>query len=827
MNDVIRWLFSLEQLEFGAEGVRLGLARPMPAWAWFLIIAATVAVSAWSYWRLAGPATARAALASARALVVLLLAILACGPELVRPNVVVESDWILVLADRSASLTIPDAPGAPPGTTRDEQLRQALRDAWPMWSRLAQRRHVVWLGFDAGAYELTSAEPEAPTDAAQIELGPPTGRRTAIGRALEQALRRAAARPVAAVVVLSDGRSLDTPSRQTLSRLRAERIPVFTVPLGDPSPVDDLALRRIDAPSLAFVDDIVPVTVTLDRLGEPDQTGRPDRIRLIDRDTGLVLDQRDLPPSPPGHAQSVALRHRPATGGQRVWIVELIPGGHDLIADNNRAEVSIELVDRPLRVVYFDGYPRWERHYLTRLLLRERSIQSSSLMLAPNRRYRQEGDVTLESLPRSPEEWAGIDVVILGDLRPELFSREQLEQLREHVAVRGAGLLWIGGPGATPQAWHNTPLADLLPFRLSAQPGTAATALAPWPVPVTMARTPSAERLGVLELAEAAERDADGWPARLSDPATGWSRLRWAQRIDPELVKPAAEVLAVARPVMQPTASRDDASARSQPPLPQAAPLVLTMRFGSGRVVYVGTDEIWRWRYGRGETLPERFWLPLIRLLGRESLARAAQPAILDVTPARADVDRPVRVAVRLIDQALVDARPIGVQVRIEPLDRDAQRSAPDEPHDTIDPSITPGEAPIELRLIPDNESAGGAAFAATWVPTRPGRFRVRVVDPLLAGANLQAMIDVQPPDHELRHPDADHILLHTLSEQTDGAVLLPHELRTLPDRIPNREIAIATDPDVETLWDTPAALLALVVLLTAEWMGRRLIRLS
>src|SRR5690606_20500107 len=97
-------------------------------------------------------------------------------------------------------------------------------------------------------------------------------------------------------------------------------------------------------------------------------------------------------------------------------------------------------------------------------------IDTSSLMLAPARRYIEEGDTLLGAPPRTSEGWEPLDVIILGDLRADLFSHEQLAQLREHVASRGAGLLWIAGPGATPQSWRGTPMEDLLPFTMEGGP---------------------------------------------------------------------------------------------------------------------------------------------------------------------------------------------------------------------------------------------------------------------------------------------------------------------------------------------------------------------
>ena len=54
-------------------------------------------------------------------------------------------------------------------------------------------------------------------------------------------------------------------------------------------------------------------------------------------------------------------------------------------------------------------------------------------------------------------------------------------------------------------------------------------------------------------------------------------------------------------------------------------------------------------------------------------------------------------------------------------------------------------------------------------------------------------------------------------------------DLKTLsePAVLPNREVHITGTPDVQPLWDKPATLAFLLVLLGAEWVGRRLIRLA
>ena len=797
MNDLLNSVLGLDEMGFGAQDVVFELARPLAPWMWAIGIGLAALASWWSYRRLIGPRPARGGLADVRTLTLPLEQLLIAGPQLVRERTRVESDWVVVLADRSASMSVPDGPG---GITRDAQLARALRDSSETWESIAQSKRVLWLGFDAGAYELQN-------DGAAPDLGDPDGRRTALGASIEQALRRVAARPTSGIVVLSDGRSSDGLDRTSLRRLQGDQIPVFSVPLGSPEPSSDLGVTAIEAPELAFVRDSTPVVVELERLGE----GRVDPdsvVQLLDEATGEVLAEQPVGDAlDESSTARVTLTPKGESPGARRWIARVIPRGDDLIADNNEMSVAIELVDRPLRVLYLDGYPRWENHYLKQLLLREGSIRSSSLLLAADRRYTQEGDVAITRLPQSPGEWEEYDVIVLGDLRSDLLGRSQLEALREHIAVRGAGLLWIGGEGATPDTWFETPLGDLLPVRSASGLSLDSPRLDAWDEDVTLVRTPEGARLGVLELS-----DTPGvWPARLSDPRTGWSRLRWMQKIEAARVKPAASVLASGVPVS--AFSPELLDEQGAGALLVGSPGVLSMRYGAGRVVYVATDEIWRWRYGRGEDLPERFWLPLVRMLGREGLARSGRSALFRATPKRGEVGRNVRLSLELLDQSLVDAAPTSVRIEITSNDAGV------------------GSRPVELRLSPegvlDSDNDSARSFGSSWATNEAGSYTVRVTEPLLAPLGLSATLEVWPSDDERRNPETDHASLTELSEQTGGRVVPVSQMSDLANLLPNRELVMTGPREVSPLWDRPLVLAMLILLLAVEWVGRRLIRLA
>lgn len=780
MNALLDRLLGLKRLSFAGEGVSFGFAHPVPAWAWVLIVLACVIAAFWSYRRLLGPKPARWSLASLRTLLLTLVVVLLLGPQLIKQNERIERDWVVVMADRSASMTIRDVEGERGRDSRELQLSAALAKAQPELAALAQSRNVLMLGFDSGIYDLP----------ANGTLDAPAGQRTSIGQSLDLTLRRLAGKPLAGILLLSDGRSSDEVSRATLRSLSASQTPVFVAPLGSSAPLPDLALGKIDAPSAAFMGDVVPVTVALDQRGDGPPPGGT--VELVDSATGLVLDRKPIPTD----SAKVSLSSQPESVGTRTWTVRLVLDKPDLSDQNNQASFAIELADRPIRVAYFDGYPRWEYRYLKNLLAREKSIRSAILLLAPDRRYIQEGSEPLGSLPKTQSDWNAIDVVMMGDLRPGLFSDDQLRALRELVATRGGGLLWIGGPASTPAAWRGTPLADLLPFTLNSE---STAPIEPWVGPVVMKPGPAADRYGVLKLGA---KPSDPWPSELDTPSLGWPLLRWAQKLDANAIKPTAEVLALAEP-------GEAASAGGT----GALPLILTMRYGAGRVVYVATDETWRYRYGRGESLQERLWLPLIRLLARESLGRSGKPAILTPDPERSIVNQPVQITLRLVDQALIDARPANAKIRIS---RKGDAGKPD--------------SETELTLRPEaggDDSQPPSSLVAQWTPADPGSYTLSGADALLAGLDVSARAEVSLADDELRTPQTDHALLTALAQATGGKVVPPTDLALALKDLPNRELRLLGTPEIETLWDKPLAWTLLISLLTLEWIGRRLIKLS
>ncbi len=824
---IVDQVLGLKRLSVWDAGVVIGWRWEVAAWAWVLIAMAAVGLAVWCYRRLPGGRVARAGLGAFRWALVMFVAVLLVGPLLVLPRERVEPDWLLLLIDRSASMAIQDEkPVAaeasdPTRVSRDAALRQAItRDAHVFSPEvIGHERRLLWLGFDADAYEI-----EAPA-LNTAAWGQADGSSTALLTAIEQALQRARGKPISGLVLFSDGRTPQGTGADLIRRLQQLAVGVFSVPLGAANAPPDLSLARVDAPEKAFINDTVPVTVWVEHYPvDASVDPRRVRVRLIDTATGQTIDESRADPA--GLHRPIRLMGRSGTVGPAGWAVELIydpdTGGGlldavtsvetELVTENNQRQLVVEMIDRPIRVLYIEGYPRWDYRYLKTILVREKSVDCSIMLTSADRGFAQEGDTPIARLPRDAQELRSYDVVIIGDVDADYFSPRQLQLLRGHVAGHGAGLMWIGGSDHTPVSYENTPLAELLPMRSLSRvrrvdPGAGALTVVP---------TVLAEALNVMRLGSGEEDPSGGDSGRSSWPS-GLAPLTWVQDVGG--LKPSAEVLA-------------EATQGEQGP---GMPVVLRMRYGAGQSLYVATDEIWRWRYGRGDLYLQRFWLQLIRMLGRHRIAQDTQSASLHVSNTRIELGQSVVVELQADEATLIDPDLPTVLVTVTKADD----GSPDR-------SRTEAFSRIELIRVPDRRQAGSPAdqqidaapsdpgaqdhvrtlYRAVWKPTAAGRLDLRVTEPSLDALDLTAGVDVIHPDDELRHPMPDHDRLRALSEQTSGRVVPLSRLHELPAMIPNRARRVPDDIS-EPLWNSPLALIVVVSLLTVEWVGRKVIRLT
>lgn len=789
-----------ESMSLSGEHTELGWEYPLPGWVWLLVVLLAIAIAHGSYARMVGSRAMRTILASFRVVLLLLVVVLLTGPSVVRTDVNAEPDWLLVMVDRSASMGFEDIELSGQAISREASLRQALASQFAVFGdqRLGKQRNIVWFGYDREAYPLESF-----TDPAQ--LNEPLAQATNLRTAIDQALQAAAGRNISGLVVFGDGQSPQPTGETYIDKLKRLDVPVFAVPLGSSVPRLDLAIDRVDSPVTAFAGDLVPLSVTVRRLdvlpGEENKNPIDPAeviVKLIDTDTGQVMDEQTLKDT--GFGKPMHLQAKTDRAGELKLSVQVEYAGktdkvlREIAVSNNSKAVSIAMVDRPIKVLYVEGMPRHEYRFLVPMLKREESIDSSILLVDADPSFVQEGNTPITRFPQTAEEIRPYDLIVIGDVHPRYFSDRQLALIREHVATRGAGLLWIGGERYTPNLYAGTDLELLLPMIAPSAVGRLISESG-WDIAIKP--TDAAAELNLLRLSLRGSGESStgltDWPSKLSP-------FRWAQDLGP--LRPGARPLAEAVDLKDPVTGL-------------GAPLVVLYRFGAGELIYVATDETWRWRKDAGEVYFEQFWIQLMRKLGRSRVQQLDDRARFTVAPVSVDLGSTQLVELIIEDPALIRDTPPSVRVKVL-----QQTDNPDQPAREV--------ADLELRpagFQGDLDAGARASYRAEWRSDQPGRFLLKVTEPLLESLELEARAEVRDPAQELARAATDHDRLIALAKGTGGSVIPLDNLAMLEGLVPDRSREISTQTR-QPICNTLLALLLILGLFTAEWVLRRVVKL-
>lgn len=435
----------------------------------------------------------------------------------------------------------------------------------------------------------------------------------------------------------------------------------------------------------------------------------------------------------------------PARGGAR----------RESTVANNAASRAIAIAAAPPRVLAIDAGPRWELRHAA-------SALESGLNARVERRYRA---VLGPGAALVPDQAAldQADMLLLGDLPPSELGADEQSRIAAFATRRGGFVAVVSGPRAMPAAYGLGPLAALLPVRSAAADGLPEPDAGVGPGP-------------------AAERILPGLtPAWEALPVLPW----WVRSAVP---RPGADVV---------LAMRDRSG----------SPLLVCAEHGAGRVAWLGSDELWRWRAHGDGSVHAAMWLRLARwgLGARLSGTDRRLQAALDLSVAAPG--QPAGLRLRAVDESGAPATaPPTVLERIG-----------------VDGRPVPGSR-RELALVAVADQPGTWSVTVNG-PQRPldqGRWR------LSAGGTSgpyesRELLVRSDPGREALEPALDRAALDRLAAATGGEAVgldgIDAAISALSASMAPRILAVRHRL---TLWDGPWWLLLLTALLVAEWAWRR-----
>jgi uncharacterized membrane protein len=686
---------------------------------------------------------------------------------------------LIVLMDKSRSMTTPDGPA---GATRRANLAKLIHDNADIIKKVGES---IELRFNDFADEIAPAPDAEPTAEAD-------GKFTAIGKVIDEVRKDESGKRLVGVVLMSDGaqRAIgddDIDARAAARRFAEQKgVPINTVVFGssDLSSVGmDLAVEDMTVDPLPFERKTVPVRGQIRVSGA---AGRKVQVRLMIEDRkGKGLGQSGELVPIPASADAKPVKQIVIPEGTSLIPVDLTfiaqqAGEYKLAFDvsvvddanqkelktaNNRLETLINVRKGGLKVRYFD-IARPEATFIRRLNENAKvqldwqmipvGLDQAKIRIEPNVFERGAYDVyMIGDVPASVFRPMGVDLLLL--------LRRRLDE--------GAGLIMTGGQrnfGAG--GYAQTPIGDYLPVMMSAaeilRPGQKAP---DQQIPGPLHMRPTKDGLQHFVMQVAAGDNEEVWK-RLA-PLDGANRLKAA----------GGQVDILAR------ATESDVS------------LLFANDRGKSRVMAFAGDSTWRWHLHGQKAIHQRFWEQILLWLAHKE----------------SESDQPVWVAVEPRNIAPGGKAPIRFGAQ------DAQRNPISDATFTVEVLTPKGE---RKQVTP--QKAGAESLAEFANTDEPGDYWVTVTgmkDGKALGPQAAARFIVDPRDAELDNPAADPDLMREIASLTGATAVAPEDFGQFLERLLTDGIASELQRHTtRTLWDGWPFLMTFAILLSTEWYVRK-----
>ena len=588
---------------------------------------------------------------------------------------------------------------------------------------------------------------------------------TRIGDAIDHVLRQYAGSPISAMVLLSDGASnAGAAPEQAAQRLGELDIPLYTVGVGLSEP-NDVRLENVIVREVLFTKDLVTIKARIVSSGYEKRT-----VTLRATLDGVDVASKTIVLA--GGAQFEQLSFQaPQLPGRVPLEVEVSPLSGEATIENNTVDRTVRVIDDKLKVLYIEGSPRWEYRYLRSILKRDRRLDVTFVMTEGDAALAKASPDHIDRFPEDPRDAFAHDLLIIGDVRAGTFNPDQMDLIEQLVRERGGALLMLAGEDHAPADYIDTPIARLLPVRLEEGPGEQISRH------VHPVLTPAGRDSMVMVVDTSMSRNDARWS--IVKPLGTIPRLAGP--------KPGAEVWAEL----------------SDPAFGLGAyPLVAWQRYGAGKVMFVGTDRLWRLRYKVGDEHHTRFWVQAVQFMGLSRLLGENRQVRIETDRAVYEAGEAVHITVDAMNASYEPLEAPGYRVSVTRLD-DQFRTTP-----TLKP--VPGIAGL---------------YHTIYVPRQPGRYTVTAGE---ASAQPQGQPDANVAEFDVRPADAEQMdtamhehTLVSMARATGGEYLRLIDLPRLPEMIESRDQTLTYTQEYP-LWNTWVVLVLFLLLAGSEWFLRR-----
>lgn len=715
-----------------------------------VVVLIALALGLWA-WRRSGYRRDYAVLESIRFAIILLGCILFNQPEWIEQFRPTEKPKVAIVWDDSTSMDTRDIVNS---ASKEAQSRKAVIEAFiknPKWEELKKKLDVI----------VQPLSETATTDAEGAKGG------TNLHDPLANLAKNSS--NLRGIVLASDGDwNEGKPPVLAASNLRLKSVPIYSIPVGNTSRLPDLELLALDAPTFGVAGKAVRIPFSIESTLPREHLAT---VKLTTSDGEELTKEVRI--AAMGRT-SDWLVWKPKKVGDYTVTVDVPRLPDELLGDNNKLTAPIAIREEKLKVLIVESLPRWEYRYLRNALSRDPGVDVSCLLFHPGLNKVGGGNTDyIKKFPEGLEELSKYDVIFLGDVGLEdgQLTEEECRLLKGVVEHHASGLVFLPGYLGRQFTLLETALGDLCPVQLdAAQPEGWGSR-----TPNHFELTEQGQRSLLTKLADTPEENAAVWE--------GLPGFQWYAPVI--RAKAGVEVLCV---------HQESSNEFGR------LPLLATRTFGSGKVLFMGTDGAWRWRKGVEDKYHYRFWGQVVRWMAYQRNMAKGETMRLYYSPEQPQIKQTISLTANVMDTAGGPLAKGDVSARI----------------------VAPSGAVETIRFESGDEEWGQYSARATL--KEPGKHQV-ILTCKQTSSTLETSIFVQGALGERPGKAARPDVMEELSRVTQGETIAIENVDSVIDKLAALPEPAPSIRRVQ-LWCHPIVASILVGLLGLFWIARKYVGL-
>lgn len=593
------------------------------------------------------------------------------------------------------------------------------------------------------------------------------------------------------VVMFTDGRhNTGRDPIEAAARFQTLNAPIIPVMIGSEHRPRDISIVSVEHPQVAFQGDTPllkarfaadgyqneELTIVLER---PDGTEDSRQVRIPDAaigaplvDVEFALDAEEL--------------------GRKEYTLRTAVRENETRDDNNERKVAVQIVDDQAHVLMLEGEARWEFRFIDNALDRDERVELTRVVfdqphigVLPTTFFPRQLRLPARAEDIERSALSQIDMLVIGDVSPGNLTERDWEIIEHYVREFGGTLVLTAGKNHFPFRHQGPAVERLLPVLglRTVDLRNVGAAGPPSDRGFRLRLTPDAEREAMFQFDVDAVENRNVW-SRL--PGHTWGLVGEA--------RPGASVLATARRADEATLQDERDSAA-----------IVHQYYGFGQILWIGIDSTWRWRHRIGDQYHHRFWGQMARWAARNKASAGNDFVRLQL----------VRNQINLGEDA-------EIQVRWQPrfMDLNPDLKAAIEVY--REPDDGTGRPFSRIELIPEEGRPLLHNGRAVNLPSGTWRLKLVTENANLEGEVATSLYVDESATAELSDLSANRDLLNQVAEASGGKLLMPGEVEQVLELLKQPEDSSEVREET-TLWDHWFFMVLFFVLLTAEWVVRKL----